>query len=156
MHDTCRPPGVTTEHRHRPPDPISDVDTATRPEDIVSTERPSIARAASWLGSVILEGFALHGQAFYPCALDLPDDRHAQPEKARLAAVTVTPPPPENPWMAPEKSPHDVDIRLWLATAPSYPPRQGRRRFRLGGVWLRLRTAASKPSSCVRVDALRD
>jgi hypothetical protein len=124
-----QPLGVTSDHRHRTPDQTLAVATPTRQWDFVLAKQCLIARAVSWFGSAILEGFALYGQALYPCVLDLSEDCHAQAEKARRPASTPLP-PLENPWSLPPRSSCDIDIRPRIAAEPSDSPHSAQRWFR--------------------------
>jgi len=155
MHNPHQPLGVILQRRHRAPDQTPRTATATRQRQPVSSEQSWILRPLSWLGSAILEGFALYGQAIYPCAIDLPQDCRAQAEEAQRPSVTPLP-PCEDRWLPPGGSPHDIDIRGCLATTSSHSPQNIQRWFRRAAVLPRRGTEGSKRSSRERLDMPND
>jgi len=126
--NTYQPYGVTPKRRHGATDQTSAVAPPPLQSHPVSAEPSWIIRAASWLGSAILEGFALHAQSIYPCGLDLTEDCDARAEKALRRDVTPLP-PRENPWLRPSRSSHKMGFRAWLATTSSHSPHNARRWF---------------------------
>lgn len=155
MDKLCQLPGTTSGHRDRTHDQTSAFTNSIEQWNLVSPRQSWMVRAASWFGSVILEGFALHGQALYPCALNLSEDRHAHAENAR-PPVDTPPSPRENPWSPPQGASPDIDIHAWLATAQPDRPRGARRWFHTAALWPRRRIAASKRRSRVRVVVWND
>lgn len=155
MHNSRPPLGMTSERRHRAADQASAIAAATRQRQPVMAEQSWILRAISWLGSAILEGFALYGQSLYPCVLELAEDPRAQAETTQPRAV---PPLParENPWLPPGGWSHDIDIRACPVSASSQSPQRTRRWFRLAAVLPRRRTGGSKRSSRERLDVPDD
>jgi hypothetical protein len=155
MHQPHQPLGVISERRHRAPDQTSRSAAATRQRQPVSSEQSWILWTISWLGSAILEGFALYGQSIYPCVIDLPQDYRAPAEEAERPAVTPSP-LRQDPWLLPRRPSHDIDIPACLATASWHSPQTIQRRFRLAAVLPRRRTEGSTRSSCKRLGMPND
>ena len=154
MHKPHQPPGVISERCHRGSDQTPRI-AAARPRQPVSSEQSWILRPISWLGSAILEGFALYGQAIYPCAIDPPQDYRAQAEEAERPSVAPLP-AREDPWLPPGSSSHDVYIRGCLATASSHSPQNIQCWFRLAAVLPRRGADGSRRSSRERPDMPSD
>ena len=155
MHNPRQSLGVISEHRPCDPDRPSRIAAATRERHPDSSEQFWILWAISWLGSAVLEGFALYGQSIYPSAVDLTQGYRAQAEEAQRPAVTPLP-PPEDPWLPPGRTSHDIDIRACLATASSHSPRNIQRWFRLAAVLPRRGTEGGKRPSRERLDMPND
>jgi hypothetical protein len=126
MRQPYQPRALIYEQRHRAADETSTGGVWTPQCDRASAEPSLIVRAMSWLGSAILEGFALYGQSMGPCLLDFPEDHTAQAEEAERTATTPLQ-PHESPWLLPGRPSHDIDIQAWLASAPSHSRRNRRR-----------------------------
>ncbi len=109
MQNSDQPVGDISERRHGVLDKIPAVVVPTRRRQLTSGEQSWIVRAISWLCSAILEGFALYGQSFHPCLLDVSDDCSAQEEQPRRAAPAPLP-PEENPWSLQGTPPREIDI----------------------------------------------
>jgi len=155
MHNPHQPLGVISPRRDRAPDQTSHIAAATRQGQPVTSEQSWILRAIAWLGSTVLEGFALYGQSIYPSVIDLPQDYRAQAEKAQRPAVTPLL-PQEDPWLPPGRSSHDIDIRSCVATPSSHSPQNIQRWFRLAAVLPRRRTEGRKRSSRKRLNMPND
>ena len=155
MHNTHPPLGVISERRHRASDQTSRIAAATRQRRPISSQQSWILLAISWLGSAIVEGFALHGQSIYPCVSDLPQDCHAQAAEAERPAVTPLP-ATESPWLPPGRSSHDIDIHLCRGSASSHLPQKMQRWFHLALVLPRRRTEARKRPDVPNDRSLRD
>ena len=155
MHNPHRPRGVISERRHRAPDQTSRIAAATRQRRPVSSQRSWILPVISWLGSAIVEGFALYGQSIYPCGADLSQDCRTQAAEADRPAATPLP-APENPWLPRGRSSHDIDIRLFHATASSHLPQKMQRWFHLALILPRRRTEGRKRPDMPNDRSLRD
>ena len=155
MHNTHRPLGVISERRHHASDQTSRIAAAIRQRRPVSSRQSWILPAISWLGSAIVEGFALHGQSFYPCVTDLPQHCRAQTAEAERPAVTPSP-APESLWLPPGRSSHDIDIHLCQASASSHLPQKMQRWFHLALVLPRRRTEAPERPDMPNDRSLRD
>jgi hypothetical protein len=150
MHNPYQPLGVTSERRHRAPDRTSRIAAVPRQSQSASPEPSWFVRAMSWLGSAVLEGFALYGQSIYPCVIDPPEAYDAQGEDVQRPAFTPLP-TRVNPWLPPATSSRDSDIRACLASASSHLPQHTRGWIRLAAVLPGRRTGRSKQLSHERV-----
>jgi hypothetical protein len=128
-------------------------------------EPDAISRGLSWLGTCILEGFAMYGESICPCFTDLPEDYYTTKDPSHRSAPASLP-PQQNPWGAParashhrashhraphhraphDRAPHDIDIVAWLAAGPSPRARPGLW-SRLRRLWPKRRAAAARQSS---------
>jgi hypothetical protein len=141
--------------RHRVPCDIPDAVVPTRQVPPTPGEQSCILRAISLLGSAVLEGFALYGQSYYPCSLDRSEHYHAREEQPHRTARAPSP-LKESPRLLPGGSSPEIDLYVWLASAPSHSPRSNLRWFRLATGWPRRRTVAAKRASLDSQDLLDD
>ena len=156
MRKSYQPVTITAEHRRRTACATSADVVPVQKRHPASAEPSWIIGAMSWLGSAILEGFALYGQSVGPCWFDPPGDYDAQAKNAQGSAPA--PSPRESPGLRLGRSSHDIDIHAWLrsASASSHLTGNDRRWFRLVGVCPRRCAASGKRSSCDRQDVPHD
>jgi hypothetical protein len=150
MPNSLQPVRDTSKHRNRIADETPPPVTPTEQPQPAPGEQSWIARALSWLGGCIVEGFAAYGESICPCLVDLPENQHRQTDKPHRPAHSPLP-VQENPWVQARVS-HDVDIYEWLASAPSSAPRNRRRWFRLLAFWPKRHTVGRKQSLCDPLD----
>lgn len=107
MRNSHRPVYHITEHRRRVADKTSPTVVSTDQPQTALGERSWIARALSWLGSCIIEGFAAYGESICPCLHDFPEHY----------CIGADEPPPytsshpvaqENPWSHPRGLSHQA------------------------------------------------
>jgi hypothetical protein len=104
MRNSHRPVYHITEHRRRVADKTPTVVFTGQPQTALD-ERSWIARALSWLGSAIIEGFAAYGESICPCLHDFPE--HNATGSDEPPPITFSHPvAQENPWAQPRGLSH--------------------------------------------------
>jgi hypothetical protein len=137
MRNFGQPACDTAKHR-RVVDEISPTVVPTRQPQPELGEKSWIARAMSWLGASILEGFAIYGESMCGCWTELPENYYH--EKNEPPHTSSQSPTQEIAPSQPARLSHDVDIQAWLTSAPSRSPRD-RRWLRLAAIWPKRRAA---------------